>query len=89
MKKMGGKKNHQTPFEERMILHLYELEYHPPMQECYVSSSVDICSEDSKGAINMFSLCRFNLPLEQGVVFDLNKLEYPFQIDALCQVVLE
>ena len=88
---MGGKKNHQTPFEERMILHLYELEYHPPMQECYVSSSVDICSEDSKGAINMLSLCRFNLPLEQGVVFDLNKLEYPFQIhvDALCQVVLE
>lgn len=66
-----------------MVLHLYEIEYHPPMQECYVPSSVDICSEDSEGAINMFSLCRFNLPLEQGVVFDLNKLEYRL-IKLLC-----
>ena len=38
--------------------------------------------------LNVFSLFRNYLPLEQGVVLHLNKLESPLPMDALCQVWL-
>ena len=39
--------------------------------------------------VDVFTLFHNNLPLEQGLVLLLNKIEYPPFKDALCQVCLK
>ena len=39
--------------------------------------------------VNVFSLLRYNLPLEKSGVFHFNKLEFPLPKDVLCQIWLK
>ena len=78
-----------TLWEFLLFLHLKKLEF--------PSSKNDLCWDWLKlthwfwrrrflDFVNVFSLFRNYLPLENGRALQLNKLEYPSPKDALCQV---
>ena len=63
------------------------------MQECFVSSLIEICPVVLEAKIFKCHRCIFTIsklsPLEKGVILHLNKLEFPSPKDALCQVWLK
>ena len=62
--------------------------------ECFLPNLID-CEVDMRlgrrfsRVVNVFSLCRYCLPLEKGMVLYLNKLEYPSPKNDVCKVRLK
>ena len=74
-----------------MTLHLNKLESPSPKDDCakYSFNWPSGSGEEFVNFVNVFSLFGYHLPLENGMVFRLNKFESHLPEDALCQVLLK
>ena len=81
------------PFKKGMALHLNKLESPPPKNalcQCWLKLAQWFWEEDFFfNFVNVFSLFRNYLPLDEGVALHMNKLESSSHKDALCQVWLK
>ena len=76
-----------------MVFYLKQLNPHYLYQGCFVSYEVLISpvlmERELFNVINVLSFFLYHLPLENDVVFNLNKVKFPLLKDVLCHVWLK
>ena len=79
-------------WKKGVTLHLNKLEFPTPnddLCQVWLKLAQWLLRRRFLNFINVFSLFRYYLPLEKGVVLHLSKLEFPSPKDALCLVWLK